>query len=79
MDKKTGTIRPNPDLLRRVEALVARTTLSPDEIVNDALRGYLDWQEDFAGKVQAGIVAADQGAFASPREVDRVFEKYRPT
>ena len=79
MDRDENRVQADPNLLRRVEALVVRTQMSRDEIVNEALRGYLDWQEDFVRRVQEGIDAADQGNFASQGEVDRVFNKYRPS
>ncbi len=79
MARNDNRLHADPGLLRRIEALMARTQMSRDEIVNEALRGYLDWQEDFVRRVQDGIEAADRGDFASRDEVDRVFNKYRPT
>jgi predicted transcriptional regulator len=78
MDKEEDTVAADPELMRRVEALVARTTLSRDEVINEALRGYLDWQETFALRVQEGIEAAEHGDFADADEVERVFAKHRP-
>jgi len=68
----------DPELLRRVEALVSRTQMSREEIINDALRGYLDWQEEFLSRIQQGMEAADRGDFATEEEVERVLNKYRP-
>jgi predicted transcriptional regulator len=77
MNRNEDSLHADPALLRRVEALTARTQMSRDEIVNEALRGYLDWQEDFVRRVQDGIDAADRGDFASEEDVERVFNKYR--
>ncbi len=79
MDKKNNTLDADPELIRRVEALVAETRRSREEIINDALRSYLDWHEDFVRSVSEGLEAADRGDFASPEEVERVLDKYRPT
>jgi predicted transcriptional regulator len=78
MNRNDDSLHADPALLRRLEALMARTQMSRDEIVNEALRGYLDWQEDFVRRVQEGIEAADRGEFASEEDVERVFNKYRP-
>lgn len=70
---------PDPGLAHRVDALASQTHQSQNKILNEAVRGYLDWQETFIGRVQQGIDAADRGDFASEDEVNRVFNKYRPT
>lgn len=70
-------LEPDPSLLHRVEALADRTHQSKNDILNNALRSGLDWQEDFVNRVQQGIEAADRGDFATPEEVERVFNKYR--
>ncbi|WP_424814526.1 hypothetical protein [Roseococcus sp. YIM B11640] len=67
------------ELVSRIEALAARSNLSPSEIVADALRyGYsLDWQERFLNKVAEGIASAERGEFASPDDIMRAVNKYR--
>jgi len=78
MKQKDDTVVADPELLRRAEALAARIQMSREEIINDALRGYLDWQEEFLSRIQQGIEAADRGDFATEEEVERVLNKYRP-
>ncbi len=70
-----------PDLLARVDALAARTTMSRDEIIRDALENgrSLAWQEEWLRRIEEGKAAADKGDFASPEELERVLNKYRPT
>ncbi|MEH3148315.1 MAG: transcriptional regulator [Methylobacterium frigidaeris] len=60
---------------------MARSHRSPADIVADALEhGHsLEWQERFLDKIEIGTAQADRGEFASPAEVERVFNKYRPT
>jgi predicted transcriptional regulator len=78
MKQKDDTVVADPELLRRAEALAARIQMSREEIINDALRGYLDWQEEFLSRIQQGMEAADRGDFATEEEVERVLNKYRP-
>ena len=69
------------ELRARVEAIAARSSLSASEIIADALQhGHsLDWQERFLDKVAQGMASADRGEFASPDELARVVNKYRPS
>lgn len=70
----------SPDLMARVDALAARTTMTREEIIREALENgrSLAWQEEFLRRVEEGKAAADRGDFASPEEVERVLGKYRP-
>ena len=71
----------SPELLARVDALAARTTMTREEIIREALENgrSLAWQEEFVRRVEEGKAAADRGDFASPEDVERVLNKYRPT
>ena len=69
-----------PDNLKaRVDAIAARSNLSPSEVIADALENghSLEWQEQFLDKVAQGIDAADRGDFATSDEVARTMNKYR--
>ena len=65
-------------LRARVEAIAARSSLSPSEVIADALENghSLDWQERFLDKAHAGIAAADRGDFASPVDIARTLHRY---
>jgi predicted transcriptional regulator len=65
----------------RIEAIAARSTLTPAEIIRDVVENglSLDWQEAYLDDVERGIAAADRGEFASDDEIARVLNKYRPT
>ncbi len=69
----------SPELQARVEAIAARSSLTPAEVIAEALENghSLDWQERFLDKVAAGIAAADRGDFATPADMDRVRNMYR--
>jgi predicted transcriptional regulator len=68
-------------LQARVDAIAARSSLSPSQVVADALENghSLEWQERFLDKVGEGLAAAQRGEFASAVDVARVVNKYRPT
>jgi predicted transcriptional regulator len=70
-----------PELRARIDAIAARSSLSVSEVIADALENghSLEWQERFLDKVAAGIAAADRGEFATPAEIERVLNKYRPS
>ena len=76
-----STIEIADDLRDRVEALSARTTMSPAEILRQALEEgrSLAWQEKWIAGIEEGLAQADRGEFASPEEIERVLNKYRPT
>lgn len=69
------------ELRKRVEAIATRSNLTPSDVIADALEhGYsLEWQERFLAKVEQGLLAAENGDFASADEMRAVAEKYRPT
>jgi predicted transcriptional regulator len=69
------------DLNRRIDALVARSTLTRSQIIEDALAHgrSLAWQEKWVAGVREGIEAADRGEFATEEEIASVLNKYSPT
>jgi predicted transcriptional regulator len=68
------------ELQSRVAAIAARSNLTADQIVADALENghSLEWQEQLLEKVASGLSDAEQGRFASEAELDNVLRKYRP-
>ncbi|CAH0341772.1 transcriptional regulator [Rhizobium sp. CECT 9324] len=69
------------ELKARIQAIAARSNRSESEVIADALEyGHsLDWQEQFIDKVAAGLAAAERGDFASPADLQRILNKYRPS
>jgi len=69
-----------PELRAWIDAIAVRSRRSASEIVAEALEeGHsLPWQEYCLDKVMAGLAGADRGDFATPEEVARVVNKYRP-
>jgi predicted transcriptional regulator len=68
----------SPDLLERVDALAARTELTRVQILETAIRGYLDAREREATLVAERVAQADRQEFASAEDIERVRTKYEP-
>lgn len=66
------------DLNRRIDMLTARSTLTREQIIEDALSHgrSLAWHEKWVAGVQEGIEAADKGDFATEEEIASVLNKY---
>ena len=66
------------DLSRRIDALAARSSLTREQIIEDALAHgrSLAWQEKWIAGVQEGIEDANRGRFASEEEIAAVLSKY---
>ncbi|PWE55577.1 transcriptional regulator [Metarhizobium album] len=66
------------DLSRRIDMLAERSTLTRDQIIEDALSHgrSLAWQEKWLAGVAAGIADAEAGNFATDDEIAAVLNKY---
>jgi predicted transcriptional regulator len=75
------TLEISDELKARVEAIAARSSLSPAQVIADALEhGHsLEWQERILDKVGVGVAEADRGIFATEDDLARIVNKYRPT
>lgn len=75
MDKRNGI---SQDLDRRIDALAARSSLTRDQIIEDALAHgrSLAWQERWVAGIEAGLADAERGDFASEDEIAAVLNKY---
>lgn len=66
------------DLSRRIDLLTARSTLTREQIIEDALSHgrSLAWQEKWVAGVQAGLDDANSGNFAAEDEISVVLNKF---
>ena len=66
------------DLSRRIDLLAARSSLTREQIIEDALSHgrSLAWQEKWIAGVQAGIEDADRGNFATEEEIAAVLNRF---
>jgi predicted transcriptional regulator len=73
-----NTVQLPDDISRRIDSLVERSSLSRDQIVEDALSQgrSLAWQEQWVSGVLEGLAEADRGDFASEAEFEAVLNKY---
>ncbi len=78
MSDKNGI---SEDLSLRIDKLAARSSLTRQQIIEDALSHgrSLAWQEKWIEGVQDGIEEADSGDFATAEDIAAVLNKYSPT
>lgn len=75
----TITIDLEDDARQALDRLAQQTGRPIDDLVNQAVRDYLELQEWQRQKVEAGIAAADRGEFATEQELSRIANKYSPS
>ena len=74
----TITIDLEDDTRRALDRLAQQTGRPIDDLVNQAVRDYLQLQEWQRQKIEAGIAAAERGEFATEDELMRIANKYSP-
>ena len=72
----TMTIRLEPDLKERLEALADATRRSKSFLAAEAIRDYVAVNEWQVAEIQEAVAEADRGEFASEETVDAVFRKW---
>lgn len=65
-----------PEVLDRFHELAEATHRSEEEIINEALTGYLAADRRYAEILAERVAAADRGEFASEAEVTRFFAEH---
>lgn len=77
MSDKNGI---SEDLSLRIDKLAARSSLTRQQIIEDALSHgrSLAWQEKWIEGVQDGIEEADRGDFVTAEDIAAVLNKYSP-
>jgi predicted transcriptional regulator len=70
------TIELEDETLRALDQLAHRTDRSRNQLVNQALKDYLELQAWQIGKIEAGIAAGDRGEFATDEDLARIAKKY---
>jgi predicted transcriptional regulator len=74
----TITIDLDDDARRALNRLAQQTNRPIHDLVNQAVRDYLELQEWQRRKIETGIAAADRGEFATEDELTRIANKYSP-
>jgi len=64
-------------LLERLDTLCRSWQRSRSEVIEEALVGYLDWNDTQMAHIRAGIAEADRGEVVPHAEVVAMFRKWR--
>ena len=78
MENEPLAIRIEPAIREQLAALAAETARDEEELIGEAIANFLELQAWQRARIEQAIAAADQGDFATPEEVERVFTKYKP-
>ena len=71
------TLRLDPKLKNRLDRLSKATSRSRSFVAAEAIREYVALNEWQIEETREALASADRGEFASEKEVERVFKKWR--
>ena len=71
------TIRLDDDMLAKLDALAADTDRSRNWLAAKAIESYVELNAWQIARIKDGIAEADRGEFATEKQVNAVFDKYR--
>jgi predicted transcriptional regulator len=63
--------------IEKLDAIARRQRRDRTQLIGEAIDQYLALQEMHLAKIDEGIAAADRGDFASEREVQAEFDRWR--
>jgi len=72
----TMTIRLDPELKSRLDKLASATHRSKSFLASEAVREYIELNEWQIQELKDAIKEADDGDFASDKEVETIFNKW---
>lgn len=72
----TMTIRLEPELKTRLDQLAEATHRSKSFLAAEAIRDFVDLNEWQVQEIRAAIKEADEGDFATDKEVNKTFNKW---
>jgi predicted transcriptional regulator len=75
MPDTTVTLR--PDLATSLDELAASTGRSREELVDEAIYRFLDYERWAVQHIKEGLRQAEAGEFASDEEMATIFDRYR--
>lgn len=70
------TIQLDDKVLGELDALAAQIQRPRDELLSEAVEGYLAFQQEQIEEIKAGLAEADRGEFVSDEEIERIVGKY---
>ena len=71
------TLNVEDETLARLEALARETRRSSEQLAEEALQRYVEYESWKADKIGDALRRADAGDFASDEEMQAVFDRYR--
>lgn len=77
MSERSLTLDLTEQTAASLDRLSRATGRSAEQLVEEALQRYLDYESWKADKIRHGIAAADAGEFATDEEIDEAFDRYR--
>jgi predicted transcriptional regulator len=77
MGDRALTLNVEDETLARLEALARETGRSSEQLAEEALKRYVEYEGWKADKIRNAVRRADAGDFATDEEMDAVFDRYR--
>jgi predicted transcriptional regulator len=77
MGDRALTLNVEDETLSRLDALARETGRSSEQLAEEAVRQYVEYESWKAHKIRDAVRRADAGAFASDEEMEAVFDRYR--
>jgi predicted transcriptional regulator len=77
MGDRALTLNVEDETLARLEALARATGRPSEQLAEEALLRYVEYESWKAEKVKDAVRRADAGEFASDEEMQAVFDRYR--
>ena len=78
MGDRALTLNVEDEMLARLEALARETGRSSEQLAEEAVQRYVEYESWKAAKIRNAVRHADAGDFASDEEIEAVFDRYRP-
>ncbi len=79
MSTEAFTIRSDRTKVKKLDQLANKLDRSRNYLVNQAIEQYLDLNNWQIQQIKQGIKAADENRFVDDSEMDRIFNKYKPS
>lgn len=76
MSSQNFSVRTDSGTLEKIDALAQEQHRSRNVIVNEAIDRYIREETRWQAQIEEGLAAAEAGDFASPEDIDRLFESF---
>jgi len=77
MSERSLTLSVAEETAASLDRLARATGRSADQLAQEALQRYLDYESWKADKIRHGIACGDAGEFATDEELAEAFDRYR--